>query len=132
MKLNFRKVAYIVAGIFVALCLYSALTEQIIPYWNSGQKHKFWTHIFGAPICIFGALVFVYGGALFTKDVLLGTFNNPVVLGNIKLIKSGDKALKQKARKENFRLLLKSSKRGAKWLAIGFAVIMLGAFIINQ
>ena len=47
MKLTAKNIAIIAAVLFTIGCLYSALVEEIIPYWKSGNKHQFWTHIIG-------------------------------------------------------------------------------------
>lgn len=131
MKLTAKNISIIAAVLFTVGCLYSALVEEIIPYWKSGNKHQFWIHIIGVPVCIFGTLVFCYGGFIYAKSILFGLFVNEQVIENVEILRSKKSLSKGKARIQNLKLFFQYSKLGCLWLTLGFSIITLGAYIIN-
>ncbi len=131
MKLTGKNIALIAATIFIIACLYSIIVEELIPYWNSGQKVKFWATAIGAPISVFGALVFCYGGFVYVKSILFWFLSDETVIKNVVILRSKGSHSKSDARIQNFKLLLHYSRIGCLWLVLGFAIIILGAFIVN-
>jgi len=127
-----KYIIYAVAVIFFGVMVYSAVTETLIPLRNEGKKDEFFHNLIGIPVIFAGTGIFVYGG----YRIVRGTFS---VLSDEKLIsntskirtKEISKEIKSAARKENFRMLIKAWKQGAKWLGLGALLITIGGITIN-
>ncbi len=124
---------YIISGILLTSGIfYSVITETLIPLYNQGKTTELIYNLIGIPVILTGTGLFVYGGIIFVIDTFK-LFTQEKMITNIENIrnKNVDEYIKSESRKENFKMLLSTWKRGGKFLGIGGLLIFAGGILIN-
>lgn len=118
--------------LFVGSIIWSFIYETLVPLLSQGDSGAVARNLIGFPIILGGTALFAYGGFVFVRDTF-GAMADPDLRQNVVEIKdksSNPDAVKQ-ARRQNLRMLLAAWKAGALRMALGFALIALGGFLIN-
>lgn len=119
-------------GVLLAIILWSAVTETLLPLYNSKLYDELIYNVIGIPVILLGTGIFIYGGWIFYRDSR-ELFENPKLTSNAVLIRDRN-APKEKiktARKENTRMLFSAWRKGFIWLLTGALVIAAGGITIN-
>lgn len=119
------------AALFVGSILWSIVFETMLPLWRAGDWWSVAYHLVGIPVILAGTGCIVYGGWLFVRDTF-GAMGGDAVRDNVAIIRDESaQADVSRARRENFRALLRAWRPGATWMVAGFVLIALGGFLIN-
>ena len=119
-------------GVLLAIILWSAVTETLLPLYNSKLYDELIYNVIGIPVILLGTGIFIYGGWIFYRDSR-ELFENPKLTSNADLIRNRNapKEKKKTARKENTRMLFSAWRKGFMWLLTGALVIGAGGVTIN-
>jgi hypothetical protein len=129
----FRWIGWLILVGFITSILWSMWADTLKPLIQTGDIRALLFNILGLPIILLGTGIFVYGGLLFLRRTFT-VMDAPESVENITLIQSGESTPEElrRARMENLKALWNAWKPPLFWLAIGFALIALGGFLINQ
>jgi hypothetical protein len=128
----FRWLGWLIVIGFVASILWSMWVDTLQPLIRAGDVQALIYNLVGLPIILLGTGIFVYGGVRFVRATL-NAMAEPHTLDNYARIQAGNMLpddLRQ-ARMENLKALWNAWKVPLFWLALGFALIALGGFLIN-
>lgn len=126
---------WILAGIavlFVGSIIWSFIAETLMPLLAAGDAGAVGRNLVGFPIILLGTAIFVYGGYVFVRDTFRA-MQEPEMTTNVAQIRTGEASPERlrKARRQNLAMLLRSWKDGSLRMALGFALIAVGGWLIN-
>jgi len=119
--------------IFTVLFFSFAILKTLIPLYDEKNYKSFVLNIIGILILYTAILMLIYRGFILVKDTFL-LLSEPNFNKRVELLlrnKFTIKEEKKKNRLENTKLLFKIWRKGAKWLAFGLLLIIIGGIIIN-
>lgn len=121
-----------IAVLFVGSIIWSFIAETLMPLLAAGDSGAVGRNLLGFPIILLGTAIFVYGGFVFVRDTF-SAMQDPEMTRNVSQIRTGDTSAEElrKARRQNLSMLLRSWKDGSLRMALGFALIALGGWLIN-
>lgn len=118
--------------LFVGSIVWSFVYETLLPLLQAGDTGAAARNLLGFPIILIGTAIFAYGGFLFVRDTF-GAMQDPQLHDNVSTIRADESPAEsqKRARRANLRFLLGSWKAGTLRMALGFALIALGGWLIN-
>jgi hypothetical protein len=116
--------------LFVGSIFWSIWFDTLLPLIRAGDTPELIANLVGIPIILAGTVLFCYGGFVFVRD----TF---AIWSGFAAMPEADvralKALPIAEQRRRYRALLwKAWQRPLLWMAIGFGLIAVGGFVINQ
>ena len=121
-----------IAVLFVGSIIWSFIAETLVPLLAAGDAGAVGRNLVGFPIILLGTAIFVYGGYVFVRDTF-SAMQDSEMTANAAQIRMGQASpdeLRQ-GRRQNLARLLRSWKDGSLRMALGFALIAAGGWLIN-
>ena len=122
---------FAIALLFAALFVWSVIYETLLPLLRAGDIRGIVAHIVGIPIIVAGTAVFVYGGFRLLRGVFTLMQDKSFKEHALVIKKQPSPKAVREARKAHLQMWGAALRGGILWMAIGFAGIALGGWIIN-
>jgi hypothetical protein len=115
---------------FIGSIFWSIWFETLLPLIRAGDTAGMIANLVGIPIILAGTGLICYGGFVFVRDTF-AIWSGLAVLPE-ETVRATQALTIAEKRRHHRALLWKAWQRPLLWIALGFGMIALGGFIINQ